>query len=91
MNLLFKQYVLRFEVTVNKTSLVQQRQSVQQLLCKHTNQGCAKAPELILFDELVQVDTEEFENKAKMLPMDEGVLQTKNMVIVVFVELRVEL
>lgn len=74
-----------------ETSLVQQRQPIQQLLCEHAHERCAETPELVLFDQLVEIDAQQFENKAQMLPVYERVLQTQDMVVVVLVELRVQL
>ena len=45
-----------------QTSLVQQAQSIQELLRKHSHKGSAQSSELVLFDQLVQIDTEELEN-----------------------------
>jgi hypothetical protein len=46
---------------------------------------------LVLFDQLVQIDAEQFENKTKMLSVDEGILQTQNVVIIVLVKFCIEL
>lgn len=74
-----------------QSGLVEQSQSVQKLLCKHSNKCCAEAPKLVLFDKLIEVDTKQLENKTEMLSMDEGVLQTQKVVIIIFIELGVEL
>ena len=44
-----------------------------------------------MLDELVQIDAQQLEYQTKMLAMDEGVLESKKMVVVVLVELRIEL
>lgn len=60
---------------MDKACLVQQGQSVEELLCKHPDQSRTKAAELILLDQLIQVDTEELENEAQVLLVYEGVFQ----------------
>lgn len=76
---------------MNQMRLVQQTQGIQQLLCKHANKGGAQSAELVLLDELVEVDAKQFERKAQMLPVNECVLEAKQMVVVVLVVLTVEL
>jgi hypothetical protein len=44
---------------------------------------------LILLDELVKVDTQQLENKAQVLTMDESILQTEEMVIIMLIELAI--
>lgn len=44
-----------------------------------------------MLDQLIQVDTKKFKDKAEMLPVDEGVFESQKVVIVVLVELSVEL
>lgn len=44
-----------------------------------------------MFDELVEIDAEQFERKAQMLTVNEGVLQAKQMVVVVLVIFAIEL
>lgn len=53
--------------------LVQQAQSIQQLLCEHPHKGRTETSELILLDELVQIDAQQLEHEAKMLLVYEGV------------------
>lgn len=45
-------------------SLVQQAQRIQQLLSKNPNESRAEASELVLLDQLVQVDAQQFEDQA---------------------------
>jgi len=59
---------------VNKPRLVQQSKAVEKLLGEYTDKGCAKAAELVLLDQLVQVHAEKLEYQAQMLLVDEGVL-----------------
>ena len=44
-------------------------------MSKHADQCGAETPELVLLDKFVEVDTQKFKDQAKMLSMDEGVLQ----------------
>jgi len=60
-------------------------------LCKHSHERRTEASKLVLLDELVQIHAQQFEHQAEMLFMDEGIFQSKKVVIVVLVELAVEL
>lgn len=42
-----------------------------------------------MFDELVEVDAEKFKNKAEMLSVNKSILQTQDVVVIVFVQLSV--
>lgn len=44
-----------------------------------------------MFDELIEVDAEQFERKTQMLTMNEGVFQAKQVVVVVLVIFAIEL
>lgn len=57
--------------------LVEQTQSIEQLLGKYAHQGRAKTSELVLLDQLVEVDTKQLEHKTKVLPVNESVLQAE--------------
>jgi hypothetical protein len=46
---------------------------------------------LVLLDQLVQVDTEQFEDETEMLSMDECVFEAEEMVVIVFVEFCIQL
>jgi hypothetical protein len=59
------------------------------LLCEHSHKSSAETTELILLDELVKVDTQQLENKAQVLTMDESILQTEEMVIIMLIELAI--
>ena len=83
--------VLGLQVAVDEPRLVQQGQAIQQLLCKDPDQGGAEAAELVLLDELVQIDAQQLEHQAQVLAVDEGVLESQEMVVVVLVQLGVEL
>lgn len=74
---------------MNESGLVEEGKAVEQLLGKDSDQRRAETTELILFDELIQVDAEQFKDEAQMLAMDESILQPQKVVIVIFVELGV--
>ena len=76
---------------MNQTRLVEQTQSVQQLLCEDSNESGAQPSELILLDQFVKIDAQQLKDQAKMLSMDERILQAKKVVIVVLVKLAVQL
>jgi hypothetical protein len=76
---------------MDQMRLVQQAQSIQQLLSKHADEGGTESTELVLLNELVEVDTKQFESKTQMLTVNECVFQAKQMVIVVLVILAVQL
>lgn len=90
-HILLQEDVLRLQVAMNDASLVQEAQSVQQLLGKHPHECCTKPSKLILLDQLVQVHTEKLEYQAQMLLVNEGVFQPQKMVIIVLVELAIQL
>lgn len=61
------------------------------MLGKHPNKCSAQSTELILFDQLIKIDTEQFKCETQMLTVDECVLETKQMVVIVLVIFAVEL
>lgn len=70
---------------------IQKTECIQQLLRKDTDKCRAQAPELILLDEFIKVDTEKLKCQAEMLPVDKGVFESQEMVVVVLVILAIEL
>lgn len=56
-NLLSEQNVLRLQIAMYDSSLIEKTETSEELLCKNSNQGCAETSKLILFDQFVQVDT----------------------------------
>ena len=48
---------------MDDSSFVQKTESIQQLLRKHSDQGSAQATELILLYELIEIHTQELEDK----------------------------
>jgi hypothetical protein len=60
---------------MDQTSLVQQCQTIEELLSKHANQRSAETPELVLLDKFVEVNTQELKDQAEMLSMDKSILQ----------------
>lgn len=59
---ILEQNVLRFQVAMYQPSLVEESKAIQELLSKHPYQCGTKAPELVLFDELVEIDAEQFKD-----------------------------
>ena len=76
---------------MNKASLVQQREPIQKLLGKDTNKGCAQAPELVLLDEFIEINAQEFKHQAEVLSVNKSILEAEKVMVVVFVELGVQL
>ncbi len=74
-----------------ESSFVQQAQPIEKLLRKYSYKCCAQPSELVLFDQLVKIDTQQLEYQAEMLSVNESILQTKNMMVVILIELRVQL
>lgn len=90
-SVLFEKDVLRFEIAVYKPRLAQQTQAVKQLLRKDPHEGSAQASELILLYQFVEIDREQFKHKTQMLPVNEGILEPQNVVVVVLVHTAIEL
>jgi hypothetical protein len=76
---------------MNQVSLVQKTQRIQKLLREDSDERSAQASELILLDQLVKVDTEKLEGETQMLTMNESVLQTEEVMVIVLVVLAVQL
>lgn len=76
---------------MNEMGLVQQTQGIQKLLREDTDKRSTQASELILLDQLVQVDTEKLEGEAQMLTVDEGILQTEEVMVIILVVFAVQL
>jgi len=55
---------------------IQEAQSIEQLLCKHSYERSTEATKLILLDQFVQIHTEEFKDKTQMLSMNERVFKS---------------
>lgn len=91
MHRLFQKDVLRFQVAVNQMSLVQKTQRIQKLLREDTDERSAQASELILLDQLVKVDTEKLKGETQMLTMNESILETEEVMVIVLVVLAVQL
>lgn len=54
--------VLRLQITVNQLRLAEQCKTIDQLLGKYAHQRGGKATELVLLDQLVQIDAQQFED-----------------------------
>jgi hypothetical protein len=76
---------------VDQLCLSQQSKTVDQLLSENAYKGRGQSAELILLDQLVKVDAEQLEDQTQVLPVDEGILQSQQMVVVVLVHLLVQL
>jgi hypothetical protein len=61
------------------------------LLGKNTDESRAQTTKLVLLDQLIKIDTEQFKDQTEMLPVDESILQTKQVVVVVLVIFAVKL
>lgn len=62
--LLFEQDVFWLQVAVDQPSLIQQAETIEQLLCENTDKRRAESAELILLDQLIQIDAEKLEDEA---------------------------
>jgi len=76
---------------VYDSSFVQQTKRVEQLLRKYSHEGRAQTAELVLFDQLVQVDTQKLKDQAQMLFVYECVPQSEQVMVIVLVQLAVQL
>lgn len=74
-----------------KSSLVEKSQSIQQLLGKNPDKSCAQSSKLVLLDKLIKIYAKELKHKTEMLSMNKGVFQSKEMMVVIFVKLSIEL
>jgi hypothetical protein len=73
-----------------KLSLVKQTQSDQKLLCENADQGRTKPTESVLFYQFVEINAKKFKNETKMRFVDEGILQSQDVILVTSIELCVE-
>lgn len=60
---------------MNQACFVEETKAVQELLSEDSHQSGAQSTKLILLDQLVEIDTEQLENKTEMLSMDECVFE----------------
>ena len=60
---------------MNKPSLIQETQAIEQLLREDSHQCRAQSTKLVLFDQFVQIHAEQFKHETKVLPMDECVFE----------------
>lgn len=89
MYVLFEQDIFRLQIAVYQFRLSEQSQAIDQLLRKHAHQCRGQSTELILLDQFVEIDAQQFEDKAQMLPVNKGILQSQEMVVVILVHLLV--
>jgi hypothetical protein len=70
---------------------VEKSQAIKQLLGENTNECRRETTELILFNEFVQIYAEQLKDEAQMLSVYKGIFQSEEVVVIVFVELRIQL
>jgi hypothetical protein len=56
--------------------LSKQCKAIEQLLCEYPYQCGGQPAELILLDQFIQVDAQQLEYQAKMLPVNECIFQS---------------
>lgn len=83
--------VLWFEIAVDDLGLLQYRQRVEKLSGEDADETRTESSERVLLDELIQVVGEELKDEAEMRVVDEGVLESQHVVLVVLVPLVVDL
>ena len=83
--------VLRFEITMDQSCVLEDRQTFQQLLSKDLDQLDTETLELVLLDQLVQIRREAFEDQAEMAFVGERVVHPEDVVLVPWVVGIVEL
>ncbi len=74
-----------------EASFLQHCERIEELRSEDLNELCAKALELILLDQLVEVGREQFEDEAQVIFVDERISQPENVVLVVRIALLVQL
>ena len=70
---------------MNDPGLIQNTKGIQQLRGKHADQTHAQSSELVLLDQLVQVHREQLKDQTQVTPVNEGILQSQNMVPIVHI------
>ena len=58
-----------------KPCFVEEAQCIEQLLSKHSYESGTETPELILFDELVEIHAQQLKDKTQVLAVNESVLE----------------
>ena len=76
---------------MNEAGLFEYRERVQELGRENLHKLSAEALELVLLDKLVEVRRQQLEDEAQVVFVDERVPETKDMVLVMWVALLVEL
>jgi hypothetical protein len=76
---------------VDQAGFAKQTQAAQQLLGEDSHKSGAQSSELVLLDELVQVDRQQLEYQTQVLFVDECILESENVVVIVLVHASVEL
>ena len=88
---LLEQDVLRLQVAMYELGLSEQCQTIDELLRKHAHQGGRQSAELVLLDQFIEVDAQELKHKTQMLPVDKGILEPQQVVVIVLVHLLIQL
>ena len=87
----FEKDILRLQITVYQTCILQDSHGVQKLCHEDLDQLRAQALELVLLDELVQVGRKQLEYETEMVLVNEGIPQAENMMFVMRIALIIEL
>ena len=75
---------------MDELRFTQQAKPIEQLLRKNAHKRGTQAPELILFNQLVQIHRQQLEHQTQMLSVDERVLQPQNMMVIVLVHATIQ-
>ena len=76
---------------MDQARVLEHGERVEELRGKDLDELRAEALELVLLDELVQIRREQLEHEAQVVPVDERVTQTQDVVLVVRIALVVQL
>jgi hypothetical protein len=76
---------------VYQPGLLQDRQTIQQLLCENLYELCAQSFELILLDQFVEIRRKALKHQTKMALVNEVFLHPEDVVLVSGVVRRIEL
>jgi hypothetical protein len=76
---------------MNQSRLVQERKTCEQLLGKYSHQCGAQASELVLLDQLVEIDAQQFKDKTQMLSVYKSILQSQEVMVIILIHLLIQL
>lgn len=83
--------VLGLEVAVDDLGLLEDSEGVEELGGEDAHEARAEPAERVLLDEFVEVVREELKDEAEVRVVDEGVLESEHVVLVVLVPLVIDL